>query len=162
MKNQTDSTKDLLCLSHLRWNFVFQRPQHLMSRFARHRRVFFVEEPLYSESPVALVEAATCPRTGVVVVTPRLHEKWRANSRQILAPMLGEYLAEQNVSSPIAWFSTPMALDLMPASIKPAAVVYDCMDETLGFHGAHSQLSEFESRLMKIADLVFTGGFKSV
>jgi UDP-galactopyranose mutase len=160
MTNQTHSTtQDLFCLSHLRWNFVFQRPQHLMSRFARHRRVFFVEEPVYSENPLAVVESVVCPRTGVVVVTPRLPEKWRANSRQILAPMLGEYLAEHNVRNPIAWFYTPMALELLPASVTPAAVVYDCMDELSGFHGAHSQISEFERRLMKIADLVFTGGF---
>ena len=36
-------TPDLICFSHLRWNFVFQRPQHLMSRYARAHRVFFVE-----------------------------------------------------------------------------------------------------------------------
>jgi len=38
---------DLICVSHLRWNFVFQRPQHLMTRLARERRVFFFEEPLF-------------------------------------------------------------------------------------------------------------------
>ena len=43
----TTDNPDLICLSHLRWNFVFQRPQHLMSRFARDRRVFFVEEPVF-------------------------------------------------------------------------------------------------------------------
>src|ERR687893_1400594 len=36
----------LICFSHLRWNFVFQRPQHLMSRFARDMAVVFWEEPM--------------------------------------------------------------------------------------------------------------------
>ena len=36
----------LICFSHLRWNFVFQRPQHLMSRFAREMDVIFWEEPV--------------------------------------------------------------------------------------------------------------------
>jgi UDP-galactopyranose mutase len=31
----------LICFSHLRWNFVFQRPQHLMSRFAREMTVLY-------------------------------------------------------------------------------------------------------------------------
>ena len=35
--HQTDG-HTLVCFSHLRWNFVFQRPQHLMSRFAEDRR----------------------------------------------------------------------------------------------------------------------------
>src|ERR1051325_1625681 len=38
---------DLVCFSHLRWDFVYQRPQHLLKRCARERRVFFVEEPIF-------------------------------------------------------------------------------------------------------------------
>lgn len=45
---------DVVCLSHLRWDFVWQRPQHLMSRCARERRVFFVEEPMRGYTPMAL------------------------------------------------------------------------------------------------------------
>jgi UDP-galactopyranose mutase len=37
---------DLLCFSHLRWDFVYQRPNHLMARAAKSRRVFFIEEPI--------------------------------------------------------------------------------------------------------------------
>ena len=37
----------LICLSHLRWNFVFQRPQHLMTRCSKANRVFFWEEPIF-------------------------------------------------------------------------------------------------------------------
>jgi UDP-galactopyranose mutase len=40
----------LVCFSHLRWHFVYQRPQHLMERFARENRVFFVEEPIYASA----------------------------------------------------------------------------------------------------------------
>ena len=41
---------DLICLSHLRWNFVFQRPQHVLTRLAKHYRVYFFEEPVASAS----------------------------------------------------------------------------------------------------------------
>src|SRR5262245_14002219 len=69
-----DGAPDLVCLSHLRWNFVYQRPQHLMSRCARQRRVFFVEEPIFEppkkrSSPH--VDLTLCP-SGVCVVVPRL------------------------------------------------------------------------------------------
>ncbi len=61
---------DLICFSHLRWNFVFQRPQHLMSRYARVQRVFFVEEPVFED--VAEPELSVEAHDGVSVVVPRL------------------------------------------------------------------------------------------
>ena len=45
---------DLGCLSHLRWNFVYQRPQHLLGRAARDRRVFVIEEPIYDNGSMHL------------------------------------------------------------------------------------------------------------
>ncbi len=62
---------DLICFSHLRWGFVFQRPQHLMSRFARNRRVFFLEEPIY-EGGEPQLRCSVCSKTGVRVLTPVL------------------------------------------------------------------------------------------
>src|SRR5688572_24548757 len=40
----------LVVFCHLRWDFVWQRPQQLMSRFARNRRVYFVEEPIFRDA----------------------------------------------------------------------------------------------------------------
>src|SRR5438067_5162145 len=61
---------DLLCFSHLRWGFVFQRPNHLMSRFAKHQRVFFFEEPIFHQSKEKLhVENYN---QNLYVVTPYL------------------------------------------------------------------------------------------
>jgi UDP-galactopyranose mutase len=156
---QSPAMPDLVCLSHLRWNFVFQRPQHLMSRFARDRRVFFVEEPVYSEEASdPCLDAKICPRTGVEVLTPRLAEELRLHSTQVVAALLSRFVTERKIQRPILWFYTPMAIDLVPEGISPAAVVYDCMDELSGFKGASSQLPMYEQRLMKLADLVFTGG----
>ena len=39
----------LVCFSHLRWDFVWQRPQHLLSRAAKHYRVLQIEEPLFEK-----------------------------------------------------------------------------------------------------------------
>ena len=38
-------SRALLVFSHLRWNFVYQRPQHLLARLGRDYRVFYIEEP---------------------------------------------------------------------------------------------------------------------
>jgi UDP-galactopyranose mutase len=61
---------DMICLSHLRWDFVYQRPQHLLSRFAKKQRLFFIEEPIFDDGPTRLdVSLRDC---GVTVVVPRL------------------------------------------------------------------------------------------
>jgi hypothetical protein len=46
-RSERDSSRPtLICFSHLRWDFVFQRPQHLMSRFAAEMPVIYWEEPI--------------------------------------------------------------------------------------------------------------------
>jgi UDP-galactopyranose mutase len=147
---------DLVCLSHLRWDFVYQRPQHLMSRFARDRRVFFVEEPMPDDGPSRL-EVSERPG-GVRVVVPRLPggltpEETEAAQAALLSGLLGEH----GVAEYVLWYYTPMAV-AFTHGLAPAAVVYDCMDELSLFRGAPRDLLEREARLLSAADLVFTGG----
>jgi UDP-galactopyranose mutase len=147
---------DLVCLSHLRWDFVYQRPQHLMSRFARGRRVFFFEEPVFAEGPARL-EVGERPG-GVRIAVPHLPaglspEEVEAAQRDLLQQLL----ADHAITDYILWYYTPMALGFSDG-LEPAAVVYDCMDELSLFRGAPPALVERETRLLERADLVFTGG----
>ncbi|HLJ13649.1 MAG TPA: glycosyltransferase [Bryobacteraceae bacterium] len=149
---------DLICFSHLRWEFVFQRPQHLMGRFARQQRVFFIEEPLYGDTLLPSLRVRTCPRTGVVAVTPSLPESLQhADSTTVLKNLMAEFLKEHSIHRYFTWFYTPMALDFA-AELCTEATVYDCMDELSMFRGAPSRLQENEQKLFDQADLVFTGG----
>jgi glycosyltransferase involved in cell wall biosynthesis len=147
---------DLVCLSHLRWDFVYQRPQHLMSRFARERRVFFVEEPVFGGGPPRL-ELRERPG-GVRVAVPHLPDgTGRATSERLQGELLRGLLAGQDVEDYILWYYTPMAV-AFTGGLEPAAVVYDCMDELSLFRGAPRELIDREERLLASADLVFTGG----
>ncbi|HZV85470.1 MAG TPA: hypothetical protein VFF48_10840, partial [Brevundimonas sp.] len=68
-----ERNEPIICMSHLRWNFVFQRPQHLMTRFAKTRPVMVFEEPLPAEPGAAMgVDVRVCSDTRVIVVTPRV------------------------------------------------------------------------------------------
>lgn len=153
----SEGTKpDLVCLSHLRWDFVYQRPQHLMTRFARDRRVFFVEEPIFGEGPKRL-EVGERPG-GVRVAVPHLpHGLSPEEVEAAQADLLSDLLREHGVSDYVLWYYTPMALSFT-ARLTPRAVVYDCMDELSLFRGAPRELVDRESRLLESADLVFTGG----
>lgn len=147
---------DVLCLSHLRWSFVYQRPNHLMARWARDRRVFFVEEPHFdAESPRLHVDVVS-PR--IHVVTPHLPGGLDPARAELLQRELVSRLVEQEqIEQPILWFYTPVALAW--AGHVPARVtVYDCMDELSHFLGAPATLAAREKELFAAADLVFTGG----
>jgi UDP-galactopyranose mutase len=143
----------LICLSHLRWNFFYQRPQNLMTRFAADRRVFYVEEPVAASGPVRLVH--TRDKSGVEVVVP--HTPSHAVQPQVLRGLIDQFLLKQNISSYCLWYYTPMALE-WTNHLSPLATVYDCMDDLSGFKGAPPRIKEWESELFRNADVVFTGG----
>jgi len=143
---------DLVCFSHLRWDFVYQRPQHLLSRAARTRRVIFVEEPLY-DSPRPSLETRR-DGSGVTIAIPHLPRDAGAVHLQMLLNFL---LSAHRIHNFVAWYYTPMALDFT-AHLQPVATVYDCMDELSAFAGAPPELSEKERALLIRADLVLTGG----
>jgi len=155
-KNES-AKHDLICFSHLRWSFVFQRPQHLLSRCARTRRVFYIEEPMISDGSPRLEvtqDASTLVNVVVPHLPPGLDDQQRETEQ---ARLVSELCRAHAIQSPILWFYTPMALPLA-ASIQPRACVYDCMDELSAFKGAPAELLPREAELLQIADVVFTGG----
>lgn len=148
---------DLVCLSHLRWNFVFQRPQHLLSRCAQGRRVFFIEEPIYSSTPVGRLDISQ-HESGVWIVVPHLNEALSEDAIASAQKLLIDGLfAQYQIEQYICWYYTPMALTFT-RHLQPMAVVYDCMDELSAFKGASPTLKNNEAELFQRADLVFTGG----
>jgi UDP-galactopyranose mutase len=146
---------DLVCLSHLRWDFVYQRPQHLLTRFARERRVFFVEEPVYGDGP--RLEVRQRGDTLWTAVPHLPHGLAPADEEEAQRTLLDGLLAEHRVRDTVLWYYTPMAL-AFTRHLRPLAVVYDCMDELSAFRGAPPALVAREADLLRRADLVFTGG----
>ena len=146
----------LIVFCHLRWDFVFQRPQHLMTRLAEHYRILFVEEPVYDEGEAHLKKTAVAPNITVCqphtgIQAPGFHDDQIPTLQTLLADLVPEG------ERPVVWFYTPMALPLLQG-FDPALVVYDCMDELAAFKNAPKQLLQRENALLNIADLCFTGG----
>ena len=147
---------DVICFSHLRWDFVYQRPQQVMGRLAKHFRVFYVEEPVYNSGDAFL--ETTMSKEGVWVIVPHLPVGEEGNwSNMKLKEMLKDSLKYFNVGDFIIWYYTPMALGI-GQFFSSKLVVYDCMDELSAFKNAPPMLKEKEMALLSTADLVFTGG----
>lgn len=148
----------LICFSHLRWHFVYQRPQHLMARFARTLRVFFFEEPIEGDAAEPALELHHTD-AGVVVAVPRL-PRGLDEAGQIAAQraLLDRLCREQGITAPLLWYYTPMSLPFSD-HLASATVVYDCMDELAAFKGAPPALLQREQDLFRQARVVFTGGW---
>lgn len=152
-----DETTDLVCFSHLRWDFVYQRPQHLLSRCAKDRRVFFIEEPIFGNGSMRLETREA--ESGVHVVVPHLPDGLRSEIaiNAVMREMTRQLFTDHDIDKYIFWYYTPMALSFTD-HFNPVASVYDCMDELSAFKGAHSALPMLEKQLFRHVDLVFTGG----
>jgi glycosyltransferase involved in cell wall biosynthesis len=148
---------NLICFSHLRWNFVYQRPQHLMTRAARRLRVTFVEEPVLEECAWPRLHLRR-DKSGVTIATPCLprgaSQQEQAGAQKNLVDLL---LMDLEPRETVFWYYTPMAL-AFSQHIQPGRCIYDNMDELSAFRGASPDLLAFEEQLLKRADHVFTGG----
>jgi UDP-galactopyranose mutase len=151
------SGEDLICFSHLRWNFVYQRPQHLLSRCARDRRVVFFEEPVRDDSREPRIALAR-DASGVLIAVPHLPHGCSDEEEVFsLRALLDGLITSEHLRPRVLWYYTPMALAFSD-HLTPARIVYDCMDELSAFAGAPAGLQRAERALLARAHVVFTGG----
>ena len=150
--------QSLVVFSHLRWNFVYQRPQHVLSRIAERWPVIFVEEPVPGAPSDRIEFIAAAP--GVEVWRPHLRgaeQGMHVSHKPAMQRLMAQAFRQRGIVNYWLWFYTPMALPFAEA-LQPQGVIYDCMDELSMFKGAPPQLLEQEAALFRTADIVFTGG----
>src|SRR5690625_3009390 len=148
----------MLCFSHLRWNFVWQRPQHLMSRFAANRAIWFIEEAVETDDNEPRLEIEPARGAPVMIIRPQIQPGVDLARREAaIKALLDRYWIELGIVRPALWFYSPMMWPLAQ-DLDPSVIIYDCMDELANFLFAPPQLAEREPQLMQAADLVFTGG----
>lgn len=160
--------RPIIVHSHLRWDFVWQRPQQLLSRLARHTPVLFVEEPLFMDDLRSGFLDISVPCANVFRAVPRLPSIHRDNQEGAIAEVrslvqdaiAGNEKVHGLFTNPVQWFYSPITAPAMLGAFNEIGVVYDCMDELAQFRFAHPDLARRERLLLANADVVFTGGFK--
>ena len=144
--------QNILCFSHLHWDFVYQRPQHLLTRFAKENRIFYFEEPRSGNTDFYEISL----QDGVSIIKTFLDDAGDHRNLR-LEKLINKVLEDQNIKIYSCWYYTPMALEYT-SHLKPKVIIYDSMDELSAFRFAPPQLLELEEQLFTIADVVFTGG----
>jgi len=151
-------SKTIICFSHLRWDFVYQRPQQLLSRFAKTFQVYYMEEPVFDAAGNSYYEYLE-RGDQLVVIVPHIRQGLeQAAISQEQKSLLDSFMAKCGITEYIFWYYTPMALEFSKR-YRPALTVFDCMDELSAFKFAPNELKANEAELLKMADVVFTGGF---
>ena len=158
----------LIVHSHLRWDFVWQRPQQILSRLARARPVLYVEEPVFLDDTRIDSLEISQPDANVHRAVPRLRSELRTHyddaarlTRAMVQALIGEGGQFAGAfDRAVQWFYTPMPAPTMLGAFGEVGVVYDCMDELSQFRFAPPELVQSESVLLERADIVFTGGRK--
>jgi glycosyltransferase involved in cell wall biosynthesis len=152
---------------HLRWDFVWQRPQQIFSRLAAQHPITFIEEPIWQGNERRLEISEPYPNVVRLVPVLRADEKNHDTDSQYEAvlPLLRRALSEHSllrgrVAAPIQWFYSPISAPYFLDGFNAAATVYDCMDELAQFRFAPPSLREREELLLSRADVVFTGGYR--
>lgn len=147
----------LLCFSHLRWSFVHQRPQHLLTLASKAKNIIYYEEPIFEEIPQAFMRSNDVSPT-IRVVTPILPlGTGQPDADAVQRKFLNLIVASTPQDRLTTWYYTPMALRFSD-HLSCDVCVYDCMDELSAFKDAPPELVEMERELLTRADVVFTGG----
>lgn len=146
----------VVCFSHLRWNFVYQRPQHLLSRASQQWPVWFIEEPIWGTTLSLDIRPVT---DQIQVVVPHLPEGIdHETAIRLQRQLVNQLLEQKGITDFMAWYYTPMAM-LFTDHLQPRLTLYDCMDELSAFKGASPLLLQQEKNLLAQAQVVFTGGY---
>ena len=163
-----DFAYPIIVHSHLRWDWVWQRPQQFLSRLSHNHRILFIEAPIPSQqvekTQVTLRDVADCPNI-IILQTEMPAARWQDGAwidkerRRLVQSVLAGPLG-RSFESPVQWFYDPMAVTAFAGYLDERAIVYDCMDELSLFRGAPPELIRRERELLVIADVVFAGGPK--
>jgi glycosyltransferase involved in cell wall biosynthesis len=154
--------------SHLRWDWVWQRPQQFLSRLSKKHRILFIEAPYPSEqiraARVTLRDVSDYP--NVIVLQMQMPaSRWSDGAwvdkerRRLVQSFLAGPLG-RNFDSPVQWFYDPMAVTAFAGHLNERAIIYDCMDELSLFRGSPPEMVRRDRELLAVADIVFAGGPK--
>lgn len=153
----TATDMHLVFFSHLRWNFLFQRPRHLASRSAGSFKVYFVEEPVFGMPETRLEFLSLGDNLEIIV--PHFRTRMRDDaSIAAQKELLTTFFDGKNLANFIFWYTSPLFLPVTEP-FRPALTVYDCVHEPAALRFSQQMLKKYEDELFDRADLVFTSGY---
>lgn len=154
---------DVVCFSVIDWDFRFQRPQQLLTQFARAgHRVFYIETTFTDQDHGLVCEAIDDNIYGVRLAAPPGLNVYRDDLDEFTLRVLSRGMAQLRDAAGITDclslvhlpFWAPLVTELRRRYAWPMA--YDCMDDHSGFSTNTESMLQHEQRLIEDSDLVIT------
>lgn len=168
--------KDIICISSIDWDFIWQGHQEIMSTFAKNgNRVLFIENTgvrppgirdlrriksriknwFSGVKGIRKVRDNLFVYSPLVLPFPYLKIAVWLNSRNIIS-ILEKWIKAVNFNNPIIWtfLPTPLTLDLIDR-IPHELSVYYCIDNFATSSVTAKKIKASEIKLLQTADLVF-------
>jgi polysaccharide pyruvyl transferase CsaB len=155
---------DIICFPVIDWDFRFQRPQQLLSQFARNgHRVFYIRTQFKGTTEATVdvrqitegVYEITLPGdASTVIYRDDLTRETLKKSFDALASLI----KNEHLINPLCLLDHPFWTPLAEQLNKQfnSKIVYDCMDDHSGFEVTHPQFQARESSLIATSDMVVT------
>ena len=150
------SNVDIVCFSHIRWDLNYQRPQHLLSRFAKSNQLFFIEEPLYDALEHQTLQVNSKDDNIWIIVPHLLIGSGGKEAIDAQKELLDKFFFEYKLEDYIFWYYTPLALSFS-THYSPLLIIYDCVNNWSASI-VRDNLKLFEAKLFDDSDIIFTGG----
>ncbi len=149
MKKLFNNKKDIIVFSHIKWESLKKRPQLVISKLAKSRKVLFVEEPIeFAPAEEKTVQIKKINR-NICVMQPKIAQE---NINSQLPNLIKQHLKKQTLESdPILWFYSPI-FEGVTNQIDNSMVIYDCMQD----FSTNEEIAHLEKRLLNKADVVLT------
>jgi uncharacterized SAM-binding protein YcdF (DUF218 family)/glycosyltransferase involved in cell wall biosynthesis len=167
---------DVICISSIDWDFIWQGHQEIMSRLAAGgHRVLFIENtgvrpPRVSDLPRLMSrlrnwrkgtkgfreERANLFIHSPIVVPLPYSRIARWLNQRILMRGINRWMRAVGVTRPVVWtfLPTPLARELIK-DINPALTIYYCIDDLASSSREARKIVKSEQALFREADLVF-------
>lgn len=137
---------DIIVFSHLRWNFLFQRPHYMITRLAQRNKILYIEEPIPFHPLDRGTTSLFYPQKNITVLQPKITLE---HIQQDLPLLIAKQLREQRMQHPVLWFYSPVFRDIVPL-INHSLVVYDYMGKQALYD------SDKTESLFTDADIIFS------
>ncbi len=168
--------EDIICISSIDWDFIWQGHQEIMTRFARNgNRILFIENtgarvPGFRDLKriknrianwrkgiygIRKIENDLYVYSPLILPFPYLKIARFINKR-IIFSVLFRWLKAVGFREPVFWVFLPtgLSLDLINA-IEPKVVVYYCIDSFQASSKDAGKIKKTELQMIKKSDLVF-------
>jgi len=151
----------LICISPVKWNYLFQRHQQLMLRFRKYFEIFYLEPP---QKGFPFLLRKTKFSTNLYVISSYL--PFYASRYELLTTLMRKVLLKKIKhvfkldKSDVLWISDVYSSVGVEVFEKSGVKVYDCCDLHEGFKkGIKGAVRKHETRLLSKVDFVFASSY---